>query len=232
MKRQDHRPLHPSHEHIIPPNITNQQLRTIVKNINTYKLELDDNDTIIYTPNNVKIISPSKYDNILQQFYNSTQLGLGKGIKKFHSTVNIQCLVPRNIIEAWLKKQGDYQIQRRVIKNTDNDTIVALRPNDVWMMDIMELRPYQSSNDDYRYIFSVIDVFSRKLWSFPLDTQYQTESIDVYRNLKNKLGVYPKRVITDGGPTFGNDFKQYVEYHYDRSLINKNYKETKENYEL
>ena len=78
-------------------------------------------------------------------------------------------------------------------------------------MDIMELRPYQSSNDDYRYIFSVIDVFSRKLWSFPLDTQYQTESIDVYRNLKNKLGVYPKCVITDGGPTFGNDFKQYVE---------------------
>lgn len=191
----------------VPPNITKQQLRTIVKNINTYKLELDDNDTIIYTPNNVKIISPSKYDNILQQFYNSTQLGLGKGIKKFHSTVNIQCLVPRNIIEAWLKKQGDYQIQRRVIKNTDNDTIVALRPNDVWMMDIMELRPYQSSNDDYRYIFSVIDVFSRKLWSFPLDTQYQTESIDVYRNLKNKLGVYPKRVITDSGPTFGNDFK-------------------------
>jgi len=40
----------------------------------------------------------------------------------------------------------------------------------------------------------------------------------VYRNLKNKLGVYPKRVITDSGPTFGNDFKQYVEYHYDRSL--------------
>ena len=68
----------------IPANITKQQLRTIVKNINTYKLELDDNDTIIYTPNNVKIISPSRYDNILQQFYNSTQLGLGKGIKKFH----------------------------------------------------------------------------------------------------------------------------------------------------
>jgi len=63
-----------------------------------------------------------------------------------------------------------------------------------------------------------IDVCSRKLWSFPLDTQYQTESIDVYRNLKNELEVYPKRVITDGGPTFGNDFKQYVEYHYDRSL--------------
>ena len=165
----------------VPQNITKQQLRTIVKNINTYKLELDDNDTIIYTPNNVKIISPSKYDNILQQFYNSTQLGLGKGIKKFHSTVNIQYLIPRNTIEAWLKKQGDYQIQRRVIKNTDNDKIVALRPNDAWMMDVMEVRPYQSSNDDYKYIFRVIDVFSRKLWSFPLDTQYQTESIDVYR---------------------------------------------------
>ena len=104
----------------VPPNITKQQLRTIVKNINTYKLELDDNDTIIYTPNNVKIVSPNKYDNILQQFYNSTQLGLGKGIKKFHSTVNIQYLIPRNTIEAWLKKQGDYQIQRSVIKNTDN----------------------------------------------------------------------------------------------------------------
>ena len=44
--------------------------------------------------------------------------------------------------------------------------------------------------------------------------------------------MYPKRVITDGGPTFGNDFKQYVEYHYDSNLINKNDKETKESYEL
>ena len=88
----------------VPPNITKQQLRTIVKNINTYKLELDDNDTIIYTPNNVKIISPNKYDNIQQQFYNSTQLGLGKGIKKFHSTVNIQYLIPRNTVEAFLIK--------------------------------------------------------------------------------------------------------------------------------
>ena len=32
-----------------PPNITQQQLRTIVKNINTYKLELDDDDTIVYS---------------------------------------------------------------------------------------------------------------------------------------------------------------------------------------
>ena len=73
-----------------------------------------------------------------------------------------------------------------MIKNTDNDKIVALRPNDVWMVDVMELRPYQSSNNDYRYILNVIDIFSRKLWSFPLGTQYQTESIDVYRNLKKK----------------------------------------------
>ena len=98
-----------------------------------------------------------------------------------------------------------------MIKNTDNDKIVALRPNDVWMMDVMELRPYQSSNDDNRYIFSVIDVFSRKLWSFPLHTLYQSESIDACRNLKNELEVHPKRLNTDSGPTFGNDFKQYVE---------------------
>ena len=29
----------------VPPNITKQQLRTIVKNINAYKLELDDDNT-------------------------------------------------------------------------------------------------------------------------------------------------------------------------------------------
>jgi hypothetical protein len=35
----------------VPPNITKHQLRIIVKNINAYKLELDDDNTIIYTPN-------------------------------------------------------------------------------------------------------------------------------------------------------------------------------------
>ena len=48
----------------IPEGIAPQKLRTIVKNINIYGLELDDKkETIIYTPNNVKIISPSKYDD-------------------------------------------------------------------------------------------------------------------------------------------------------------------------
>jgi hypothetical protein len=97
-----------------PSNITQQQLRTIVKNINTYKLELDNDDTIVYSPKNVKIVSPSKHTLILERFYNSTQLGIGKGIKKFHSTVNIQYLIPRNIVEAFLKQQGDYQIQRNI----------------------------------------------------------------------------------------------------------------------
>ena len=51
-----------------PSNITQQQLRTIVKNINTIKLELDDDDTIVYSPNNVKIVSPSKQTLILERF--------------------------------------------------------------------------------------------------------------------------------------------------------------------
>ncbi len=200
----------------IPPNITKQQLRTIVKNINTYKLELDDNDTIIYTPNNVKIIRPSKYDNILQKFYNSTQLGLGKGIKKFHSTVNSQYVIPRNTVEAWLKKQGDYQIQRSVIKNKDNDKIVALRPNDVWMIDVMKLPRYKDENDNITMLYNIIDVFSRKLWSFTLKAETEQLSIEVYDDLTQQLGVVPKRVITDGGPTFGRNFKNFVEYNYDR----------------
>ena len=33
----------------LPPTITIQQLRTIVKNINTYKLELDDDNITSFT---------------------------------------------------------------------------------------------------------------------------------------------------------------------------------------
>lgn len=143
-------------------------------------------------------------------------MGLGKGIKKLHSTVNIQYLIPRNTVEAFLKQQGDYQIQRQVIKNKDNDKIVALRPNQVWVIDVMKLPRCKDDNDDITMLYSIIDVFSRKLWTFILKAETEQLSIELYDDLTSELEVVPKKVITDGGATFARNFKNFVEYNYDR----------------
>ena len=41
--------------------------------------------------------------------------------------------------------------------------ITAYYPNEFWNIDIFDLSKYKSYNKNYRYIFCVIDIFSRKV---------------------------------------------------------------------
>jgi transposase InsO family protein len=85
--------------------------------------------------------------------------------------------------------------------------IVAYRPLSMIQMDIFDLRKYARSNKGYKYILCIIDVFTRKVWTYKM---LQKDNVNVqasFQNFLEKSGIQsntPSILMSDNDSTFMN----------------------------
>jgi len=149
-----------------------------------------------YRINNL-VVYPSEKPKVLKALFNDLSKGAGIGIKAFYAIVTKYFLgITRKEAEAFLKKQGVYNISRP-FKRVINRPVVASSPNERWGADLIEMgkltavgraktvqqqkeargskQPDFTKNLDkvneggqYTHILSVVDFFSGKVWAYPL----------------------------------------------------------------
>ena len=73
-------------------------------------------------------------------------------------------------MRAWLEKQEAYTLQRPMRKNFAGNPYAVTNMMDVWEFDLLDVQSYAKYNDNYRYILSVIDLFSEFLHMIPKNT--------------------------------------------------------------
>lgn len=85
--------------------------------------------------------------------------------------------------------------------------------DETWQADLVEMIPYARENKNYKYMLTIIDVFSKYAWAVPLKLK---TGKDVTQGMKSVLqqGRVPKNLQTDRGKefynaTFDNLMKQY-----------------------
>jgi len=71
------------------------------------------------------------------------------------------------------------------------------------------MRQFAKQNNDYNYLLTVIDVFSKFAWTIPLKAKTGKQMIELFQNLfKNRK---PKKIWTDAGKEFINkEFKKFL----------------------
>lgn len=71
--------------------------------------------------------------------------------------------------------------------------------------DLVEMQPYSRKNGGYRYMLTLIDVFSRYAWAEPLKNKTATETMSALRKIySNNNHRIPKFLQTDAGKEFEN----------------------------
>ena len=70
------------------------------------------------------------------------------------------------------------------------------------------MSPFSKSNKGYKYLLTVIDVFSQYGWIVPLKTKTGKEVAQVFR--KMFFAGYPSRLWTDNGTAFYNELLKSV----------------------
>lgn len=107
------------------------------------------------------------------------------------------------------------EVHRPVIKRFPKRRIVTLGIDDLWAADLVIMNRYASENDGYKYMFNVIDTFSKYAWSEPLKTKSGQEVTNAFNSIMKRaksIGhTTPNLLHTDKGREFVNkEFKNLL----------------------
>lgn len=110
----------------------------------------------------------------------------------------------------------NYRRRRTIIKGLD----------DLWQMDLAEMRPYAHSNRNFKFILVVIDCFSKYVWTHPLKSKTGEEITEAFHNVLKRGKRAPTHLQTDQGKEFYNAkfralMKQYGINHYNTFSVKK-----------
>ena len=106
-------------------------------------------------------------------------------------------------VKTWLKKQPTYTLHRQARKRYPTRQYVVHDIDEQWQADLAEVQDIASKNQGYRYILTVIDIFSRYAWARPLKTKRGEDVAAAFDDIFRQ-GRIPKRIQTDQGREFEN----------------------------
>ena len=106
-------------------------------------------------------------------------------------------------VKKWLKAQPTYTLHRQARKRYPTRKYIVHDIDEQWQADLADVQLLASQNHGYRYILTVIDIFSRYAWARPLKTKRGDEVASAFKDIFNE-GRIPQRIQTDQGREFEN----------------------------
>ena len=143
---------------------------------------------------------------------------------------------PNKILSQELHKPKRVNFERR--------RVISNHIDHIWGIDLITMIKYSKQNNNYKYILTVIDFFSKHSWCYPLKNKNYNEIINSFKDIFKKSKRKPKMIQSDEGSEFtnnqvqkffnDNNIKWYHTYNRDikcsicerfnRTILNKIYK--------
>ena len=108
------------------------------------------------------------------------------------------------------------------LRNYPTNKIVYNSLDEIWSIDLADFSDYKTSNNKgFRYIFIVIDNFSKYLWAIPLKNKYSQTVTNEFSNIITTSKRKPLKLESDRGTEFYNSmFQNFLKskniHHYSR----------------
>ena len=108
----------------------------------------------------------------------------------------------------WSSQLAD-ELHKPVRKHYQKRSVFAKQVDDIWTADLVGMALYSRSNSGYKYLLTVIDVFSKYGWIVPLKTKTGKELVVAFQELFTD-STPPSRLWTDNGTEFYNQHVKRV----------------------
>jgi hypothetical protein len=110
-----------------------------------------------------------------------------------------------------LRRQGVYTSHRQRRARFQRNHYIVSNRSDLLEADLIDVRSLSSLNDGYNYILTLIDCFSRYLWTAKLYTKTGREITDAFQSIFTGMGNKILSLRTDRGLEFTNTtFQTYL----------------------
>jgi transposase InsO family protein len=106
-------------------------------------------------------------------------------------------------VETWLRRQPTYTLHRQARKRYPTRKYIVHDYDDQWQCDLAEVGQISDKNHGYRYILTVIDIFTRYAWCRPLPNKKGATVAEAFKDIFAE-GRIPKRIQSDEGKEFHN----------------------------
>lgn len=95
------------------------------------------------------------------------------------------------------------ELHRPARRNYQRRHVKILGLDETWQADLVDMQEYARENKGYKYLLTVIDIFSKFSWALPLKSKRGKDVADAMESLF-KQGRVPKNLHTDKGTEFYN----------------------------
>lgn len=105
-------------------------------------------------------------------------------------------------VKQWLMKQATYTLHKSRRKVFKRNPVVVTNTDQQWQADLVDMQKFSTQNQGFKYLVTVIDVFSKYAFAVPL----KNKSADVLKSAFEKLFEkrQPTVLQTDQGLEFDN----------------------------
>ena len=133
-------------------------------------------------------------------------LGVNKIYEFYNHVLSIK------VIKKNLSSFESHSLMSEVHKTSKQNVTIALHPRDAMQIDFFYVNEISQDNDGINYIFSAIDIFTKRGFCVPQIKCNANSAISSMKIILNFINVRPKSIICDPGSEFKNvKFKKYLD---------------------
>jgi len=116
--------------------------------------------------------------------------------------LQLQSKKPLKDVKTWLSKQRVYTLHKQIKRRYPTRPYRAKFKNQFWETDLVDMQNYVNENDSFKYIITVIDVFSRYGFALALKNKSKLSIINAFKSIFEN--EQPKYLSSDEGKEFTN----------------------------
>lgn len=106
------------------------------------------------------------------------------------------------------------ELHRPARRNYPRRRVITKGIDDLWQCDLVEMIPYARENRGYKYLLTIIDVFSKFVFAEPIKSKTGENVTSALAKVFKQSGRAPKNLQTDNGKEFYNSkFKALMKKH-------------------
>lgn len=143
-------------------------------------------------------------DKILHRIYYdvSNPASFGSVDKLFRAANEVNSSIKRSDVEKFLSGEFAYTLHRKIVRRFRRNPVVSNFHTELAQADLIDVIKYSTENDGYRYILTMIDVFSKVAFAVPIKTK---SAVDMESAIEEIFVSYkPSNLQTDEGREFTN----------------------------
>ena len=140
-------------------------------------------------------------------YYNTKNPGSLGGVESLYREVKKSFpTLTKEQVKKWLESQLVYTLHKPVRHKFQRNPMIAEKFMETLQADLVDMSQYSKENDGYKFILTVIDIFSKKSFVIALKNKSQVEVAKAMRKILEKYS--PVEIMTDKGKEFQNNLFQ------------------------